>query len=78
MKRLMFAAALAGAALATPASAVEFTLSDAFGTGNFGTATAFFKDPTTVHVDITMAPNFVVDTGSHWALSLSLLGTGRR
>jgi len=73
----MFAAALAGAALATPASAVEFTLSDAFGTGNFGTATAFFKDPTTVHVDITMAPNFVVDTGSHWALSLSLLGTGR-
>jgi hypothetical protein len=24
-----------------------------------------------------MAPNFVVDTGSHWALSLSLLGTGR-
>jgi hypothetical protein len=26
---------------------------------------------------ITMAPNFVVDTGSHWALALSLLGTGR-
>jgi hypothetical protein len=26
---------------------------------------------------ITIAPNFVVDTGSHWALALSLLGTGR-
>ena len=24
-----------------------------------------------------MAPNFVVDTGSHWALTLSLTGTGR-
>jgi hypothetical protein len=78
MKRLMLVAALlAGPALATPASAVQFTLSDAFGTGDFGSATAFFKDATTVHVDITMAPNFVVDTGSHWALSLSLLGTGR-
>jgi hypothetical protein len=78
MKRLVLVAALlAGPALATPASAVQFTLSDAFGTGDFGSATAFFKDATTVHVDITMAPNFVVDTGSHWALSLSLLGTGR-
>ena len=78
MKRLMLVAALlAGPALATPASAVQFTLSNAFGTGDFGSATAFYTDATTVHVDITMAPNFVVDTGSHWALTLSLLGDGR-
>ena len=78
MKRLMLVAALlAGPALATPASAVQFTLSNAFGTGDFGSATAFYTDATTVHVDITMAPNFVDDTGSHWALTLSLLGDGR-
>ena len=47
MKRLMLVAALlAGPALATPASAVQFTLSDAFGTGDFGSATAFFTDAT--------------------------------
>jgi hypothetical protein len=80
MKRLMLlGGVLVGMSLATPASAVNFTLSDAFGTGNFGSATAFYVDPaqTIVHVDINMAPNFVLDTGSHFSLTLSLLGTGR-
>ena len=31
-----------------------------------------------LHVDITMAPNFVIDTGSHFALTLSYAGTGRQ
>jgi hypothetical protein len=77
MRKILLAGA-ALAALTAPASAVDFTFSDAFGTGNFGSATAaFLADGTTVHVDITMAPNFVIDTGSHFALTLSLLGTGR-
>ena len=61
--------ALAAAAFiaAAPAKAATFTVSDAFGTGNFGTATGvFLADGTTAEITINMAPNIIVDTGSHF------------
>jgi len=68
---------LAAGSFATPASAVSFTLSDAFGTGNFGTVIVSPVDATTVHVNINMAPSFAVDTGGHNVLTLSLVGSGQ-
>ena len=82
MKRTILAAViLAGAALATPAIAADFTFSDAFGTGEF----RYSHCVTLGHRWIRPippghdqhGPNFIVDTGSHFALTLSLLGTGR-
>lgn len=66
-----------GALVSAPASAVDFTLSDAFGTGVFGTITATDNGGGNVDVLVQMAPNFIIDTGSHFALTLSLIGTGR-
>src|SRR4051812_3817533 len=80
-KALLTAAAvlLAGTGLITPASALLFTQSNAFGTGVFGEITAAYTDATqtTVQVDVNMAPNILLDTGGHWTLSLSLVGDGR-
>ena len=79
---LLAAAAFATGAFVSTAGAVQFTLSDTFGTGMFGTITATDLGPQqnstdTVRIDINMSPNFVVDSGSHYAVVLSLLGTGR-
>ena len=76
------AVGLALVALASPALAANFTVSDAFGTGTFGSITLTDLGPQsgstdTVRVDINMAPNFIIDSGSHFALTMSLLGTGR-
>jgi len=80
-KALLTAAAvlLAGTGLITPASALLFTQSNAFGTGVFGEITAAYTDATQtiVQVDVNMAPNILLDTGGHWTLSLSLVGDGR-
>jgi hypothetical protein len=62
--------------------AATFTQSDFSGPGSFGTIFATDLGPQvgstdTVHVAINMAPNWVIDTGSHFALTLSLIGTGR-
>jgi hypothetical protein len=84
MKKLLLAttATLAFWAVAGPASAATFTLSDFAGTGVFGTATAtdLGAQPgstDTVDLFINMAPNVLIDTGSHFSLTLSLIGTGR-
>ena len=80
MKHLLTttAMALALTLATTKADALEFTLSDAFGTGNFGTITATQVGSTdTIHIDINMAPNFILNTGGHFPLALSLLGDGR-
>jgi hypothetical protein len=82
MKRTMLAAVLlACTALASPASAANFTLSDFKGTGQFGTATATDLGPTTGSLDtvsvlINMNPNVLIQNGSHFLLTLSLQGTG--
>ena len=79
-KALLTAAVLlAGTGLITPASALVFTQSTAFGTGVFGEITAAYTDATqtTVRVNVDMAPDVLLDTGSHWPLTLSLAGTGR-
>jgi hypothetical protein len=78
MRRLMLAATML-AGLALPAQAATFTQSEAFGTGNFGTATATCLNVacSTVDIDINMDPNFLIDTGSHFLFTTTLLGTGR-
>jgi hypothetical protein len=83
MKKLTFLATCA-VLLASSANAntFNFTVSDAFGTGNFGTVTttdlgAKPGSTDTVSVSISMAPNFILDTGGHYPLTLSLLDGGR-
>ena len=67
-------ALLAGAVMAIPASAAEFTLSEKNGTGPFGEITGFFNNAAqtsyTLHVD--MFDNNILNTGGHWPLTLSL------
>jgi hypothetical protein len=79
LKKLLLASAvLAICAGVNAANAAEFTLSSAFGTGNFGTIFTQDLGAGTVQVQIDMSPNFIIDTGEgHLALTLSLLGTGR-
>ena len=83
MNKVILGAAVAAAMLAAvPAKAVTFTVSDAFGTGNFGTATAVdlgaqSGSTDTVEVTFQMSPNLILDTGSHFAATFSLIGTGR-
>jgi hypothetical protein len=82
MRKLLFATALSMGALVGTANAVEFTLSKDLtlpASGTFGTfTTTLLADGTTLHVDINMDPNYIIDTGNgHMALTLSLLGAGR-
>jgi len=83
MKKLLLASVFAlGLASATAANAAQFTVSDFAGTGNFGSITAtdlgaMPGSTDTVDLFINMAPNVLIDTGSHFSLTLSLLGTGR-
>jgi hypothetical protein len=80
MKLKLLAAAAAGAlALTTAGSAgaVQYLLqfSDAFGTGNFGTVDVT-GSATDLHFVVNVAPNFIIDTGSHFAVSMNLAGSG--
>lgn len=57
------------------AQAVTFTVSDAFGPGVFGTATGtFLADGTTAEITFDMSPNYIIDTGAHYAATFSLAG----
>lgn len=77
MKKLLLLAAVALLA-AAPAKAATFTLSECCGAGPFGTATgAFLANGTTAEITINMNPNYILDTGSHFAATFSLVGTGR-
>ena len=80
-KTILAAVLLAGTALATSASAAEFTLSADLNlpaSGTFGSITGVFNPVTgNANMTVNMNPNFVIDTGSHFALTLSLLGAGR-
>ena len=75
--------ALGGLCLAgVPAKAATFALSECCGTGPVGTMTgadlgAQAGSTDTVRITIQMAPNFILDTGSHFAATFSLAGTGR-
>jgi hypothetical protein len=65
-----------------PAGAATFNLSGCCGTGPFGTATgvdlgAQTGSTDTVEITVQMSPNFILDTGSHFAATFSLVGTGR-
>ena len=69
--------AMAGAAQ-TPAKAATFTQSDFAGTGTFGTASASCLDASCdqVGVNVSMTPNILLQTGSHFLFNLSLAGSG--
>jgi len=74
MKKLFLAASLLGA-LAIPAQADTFNISDFAGSGTFGTFTAT-ANGTSEDVVINMDPNVLIQNGSHFVLTLSLLGAG--
>src|SRR4249920_3317390 len=83
MKRLT--GMLAGIALLASCGmgqAATFTLSECCGVGPFGTATGVDLGPQsgstdTVRITVNMAPQWILDTGSHFAATFSLVGTGR-
>lgn len=50
----------------------QFSLSDAFGSGNFGSVTISTVSGSTVDIAVNVAPNFFLDTGSHELFSFSL------
>jgi hypothetical protein len=74
MKKLLLATTVAFWAAAGPAGAVDFTLSDGHGSGPFGSVTGFFTNAadTAYVLDFNMAPNFVIDTGAHFSMTISL------
>ena len=59
-----------------PVNAATFSVSDAFGTGSFGEATTQDLGGDTLRVTIEMAPNIIIDTGSHFSATFSLAGIG--
>jgi hypothetical protein len=77
MKKLLLLTAVAMLA-AVPAKAATFTQSDFAGTGSFGTATASCLDASCdqVGVNVSMTPNILLQTGSHFLFNLSLAGSG--
>jgi hypothetical protein len=52
----------------------NLTLSDAFGTGSFGTVTVADLGSGVADIAVNVDPNFIVDTGSHFPLTFSLAG----
>jgi hypothetical protein len=77
MRKLSLAAtallALGGAIFANPANAALFTLSNGNGSaGPFGEVTGFFTSATSYVLHFDMNPNYIIDTGSHYPLTISL------
>jgi hypothetical protein len=54
----------------------NFTQSDAFGTGSFGSVTISDLGGGTANVTVNVSPNYILDTGSHWAGTFSWAGAG--
>jgi hypothetical protein len=68
---------LANADTVTPGfGTYDLTLSDAFGTGLFGTVTVSDLGSGTAKFDLEVSPNFLLDTGAHYAFTFSLAGSG--
>src|SRR5260221_2091155 len=90
MKCLLSKAALACTLLAFAAQAraatitttYNLTLSDAFGTGQFGTVVVTDNEDaqhhliagSCAHISVNVTPNFILDTGAHFAFTFSLAG----
>ena len=74
MKKLLLAATLAASlAGSTAANAVDFTVSEAFGTGNFGSATAAFlqTEPPSTLTSPWLRTSSSIRRNGHFALPLS-------
>jgi hypothetical protein len=75
----LLATAVSGLALlaAGSANAVTYLLqySDAFGTGSFGTVNVT-GGPTDLHFVVSLISDKIIDTGSHYAFSMNLGGSG--
>ena len=54
----------------------QYSLSNAFGSGNFGTVTVSVFSGTTVDISVSVAPNFLLNTGAHEVLTFSLVAGG--
>jgi hypothetical protein len=54
----------------------QFSLSDAFGSGNFGTVTISSLGGTKVDIAVNVSPNYLLDTGSHELFTFSLATGG--
>jgi hypothetical protein len=76
-------AALQIATLAVPATAhavtsgfgtYALTQSEAFGTGSFGSVTVSALGANDANILVNVSPNFLLDTGSHFATTFSLAG----
>jgi hypothetical protein len=52
----------------------DFTQSNAFGTGSFGTVTVSDLGGGTAKIDVEVNPDFIIETGSHFAFTFSLAG----
>jgi hypothetical protein len=51
----------------------QFSLSDAFGSGNFGTVTISTVSGSTVDIAVNVSPNYLLDTGAHEVFTFSLV-----
>jgi hypothetical protein len=54
----------------------QFSVSNAFGSGNFGTVTVSTFSGTTVDISVSVAPNFLLNSGTHEVLTFSLVAGG--
>jgi hypothetical protein len=54
----------------------NLTLSNAFGSGSFGTVTVSDLGNSTADIKLDVSPNFVLDTGAHFAFTFSLASGG--
>jgi hypothetical protein len=73
MRKLLLAcSALIALSAATPANAALFTLSDGHGSGPFGEVTGQYTSATSYWLHFNMAPNFIIETGQHYAMTISL------
>jgi hypothetical protein len=61
---------------ATSFTTFNLTLSDAFGTGSFGTVKVTDLGGGVADIKLDVSPNFVLDTGAHFSFTFSLAGAG--
>jgi hypothetical protein len=79
---VVLASAIAATCLPTGGDAATYghgtyllNVSDRFGAGPFGSVTVSDLGGGTAEIEVDVAPNFLLDTGSHFTMTLSLAGS---